>query len=105
MNGAQATGRRRATGTDGFPTVGNEAESVGGSTADTGRRTEPTRAYLCTSLLALQCTACAVVAVADAAVTVVATTVTVGATVVETTVDIVAAEINTVVGSSVERKQ
>ena len=91
MNGAQAIGRRRATGTDGFPTVGNGAESVGGNTADTGRRTEPTRAYL----LALEWTACAVVA----------TTVTVGATVVETTVDVAAAEINTVVGSSDERKQ
>lgn len=105
MNGARAIGRRRATGTDGFPTVGNGAESVGGSTADTGRRTEPTRAYLFTSLLALEWTACALVAVADAAATVVATTVTVGATVVETTVDVAAAGINTVVGSSDERKQ
>ena len=95
MNGAQAIGRRRATGTDGFPTVGNGAETVGGNTADTGRRTEPTRAYLFTSLPALEWTACAVVA----------TTVTVGETVVETTVDVAAAEINTVVGSSDERKQ
>ena len=91
MNGAQAIGRRRATGTDGFPTVGNGAETVGGNTADTGRRTAPTRA----DLLALEWTACAVVA----------TTVTVGETVVETTVDVAAAEINTVVGSSDERKQ
>jgi hypothetical protein len=36
---------------------------------------------------------------------VVATTVTVGEAVVETTVDVAAAEINTVVGSSDERKQ
>ncbi len=85
---------RRATGTDGFPTVGNGVECVGGSTADTGNRTEPMRAYLFTSPLALQCTAFAVVAVADAA-----------ATVVETTVDVAAAGINTVVRGSDERKQ
>lgn len=105
MNGTRPDGGRRASGTDGFPTVGNRAECVGGSTADTGNRTEPMRAYLFTSPLALQCTACAVVAVADAAATVVATTVKVGATVVETTVDVAAAGINTVVGSSDERKQ
>jgi hypothetical protein len=63
------------------------------------------RAYVFTSPLALQCTAFAVVAVADAAATVVATTVMVGATVVETTVDVAAAAINTVVRGSDERKQ
>jgi hypothetical protein len=63
------------------------------------------RTCLLTFLLALQCTGCAVVAVADAAATVVATTVKVGATVVETTVDVAAAGINSVVGSSDERKQ
>jgi hypothetical protein len=63
------------------------------------------RAYLFTSPLALPCTACAVVAVADAAATVVATTVMVGATVVETTVDVAAAGFNTVLGGSDERKQ
>ncbi len=63
------------------------------------------RACLLTSLLVLQCTGCAVVAVADAAVTVVATTVKVGATVVETTVNVAAAGVNAVVGSSDEKKQ
>lgn len=105
MNGARAIGRRRVTGTDGFPTVGNGTGSTGGSTADTGIGTDPMRACLLTSLLVLQCTGCAVVAVADAAVTVVATTVKVGATVVETTVDVAAAGVNAAVGSSDERKQ
>ncbi len=108
MNGAQAIGRRRVPGTDGFPTVGNGTESTGGSMADTGIATEPMRACLLTFLLALQCTGCAVVAVvavADAAVTVVATTVKVGATVVETAVDVAAAGVNAVVGSSDEGKQ
>ena len=105
MNGARAIGRRRVPGTDGFPTVGNGTGSTGGSMADTGIGTEPMRACLLTFLLALQCTGCAVVAVADAAVTVVATTVKVGATVVETTVDVAAAGVNAVVGSSDEKKE
>lgn len=50
-------------------------------------------------ILALSCSGCAVVAVADAAVTVVATTVKVGATVVETTVDVAAAGVKAVAGS------
>lgn len=48
--------------------------------------------------LALLCSGCAVVAVADAAVTVVSTTVKVGATVVGTTVDVGAAGVRAVVG-------
>jgi hypothetical protein len=105
MNGARAIGRRRVTDRDGFPTGGSGTGNTGSSTADTGIGTEPMRACLLTSLLALQCTGCAVVAVADAAVTVVATTVKVGATVVETTVDVAAAGVNAVVGSSDEKKQ
>lgn len=46
--------------------------------------------------------ACAVVAVADAAVTVVATTVKVGATVVETAVDVAAAGVDAAVGDDEE---
>ena len=48
--------------------------------------------------VALLCSGCAVVAVADAAVTVVSTTVKVGATVVGTTVDVGAAGVRAVVG-------
>ncbi len=48
--------------------------------------------------VALLCSGCAVVAVADAAVTVVSTTVKVGATVVGTTVDVGAASVRAVVG-------
>ena len=52
--------------------------------------------------VALLCTGCAVVAVADAAVTVVSTTVKVGATVVGTTVDVGAAGVRAVVGKDEE---
>ena len=48
--------------------------------------------------VAVLCSGCAVVAVADAAVTVVSTTVKVGATVVGTTVDVGAAGVRAVVG-------
>ena len=48
--------------------------------------------------VALLCSGCAVVAVADAAVTVVSTTVKVGASVVGTTVDVGAASVRAVVG-------
>ena len=52
--------------------------------------------------VALLCSGCAVVAVADAAVTVVSTTVKVGATVVGTTVDVGAASVRAVVGKDEE---
>ena len=52
--------------------------------------------------VALLCSGCAVVAVADAAVTVVSTTVKVGATVVGTTVDVGAARVRAVVGKDEE---
>ena len=52
--------------------------------------------------VALLCSGCAVVAVADAAVTVVSTTVKVGATVVGTTVDVGAAGGRAVVGKDEE---
>ena len=51
-----------------------------------------------TCAVALLCSGCAVVAVADAAMTVVSTTVKVGATVVGTTVDVGAAGVRAVVG-------
>jgi len=50
--------------------------------------------------LALLCSGCAVITVADAAVSVVSTTVKVGATVVGTTVDVAAGGIKAVAGSS-----
>ena len=52
--------------------------------------------------VALLCSGCAVVAVADAAVTVVSTTVKVGATVVGTTVDVGAASVRAVVGKDAD---
>ena len=52
--------------------------------------------------MALLCSGCAVVAVADAAVTVVSTTVKVGASVVGTTVDVGAASVRAVVGKDEE---
>ena len=52
--------------------------------------------------VALLCSGCAVVAVADAAVTLVSTTVKVGATVVGTTVDVGAASVRAVVGKDEE---
>ncbi len=55
--------------------------------------------FLCL-FMALNCSGCAVIAVADAAVTVVATTVKVGATVVGTTVDVAAEGVKVVAGSS-----
>ncbi len=55
-------------------------------------------------LLAILCSGCAVVAVADAAITVVATTVKVGAAVVETTVDVAAAGVKAATGSDEEKK-
>lgn len=105
MSGVQAIGRRRVTGKNGFRTVGSGTGSTGSSMAATGIGTEPMRTYLLAFLLVLQCTGCAVVAVADAAVTVVATTVKVGTTVVGTTVDVAAAGVSAVVGSSDEKKQ
>ena len=54
--------------------------------------------------VAFACSACSVIAVADAAVTVVATTVKVGATVVGTTVDVAAAGVKAVAGSDDEKK-
>lgn len=62
------------------------------------------RALLLSCLLPLLCSACSVVAVADAAVSVVATTVKVAATVVETTVDVAAAGVKAVVGTSEAKK-
>lgn len=64
----------------------------------------PSRLIL-TATLALACSGCMVIAVADAAVTVVATTVKVGATVVGTTVDVAAAGVRAVAGSSDEKKK
>ena len=58
------------------------------------------RSYLLLPLFSLLCSACSVIAVADAAVTVVATGVKVGATVVGTTVDVAAAGVKAVAGSS-----
>ena len=52
--------------------------------------------------VALLCSGCAVVAVADAAVTVVSTTVKVGATVVGNTVNVAAASVRTIVGKDDE---
>jgi hypothetical protein len=62
------------------------------------------RALLLSCLLSLFCSACSVVAVADAAVSVVATTVKVAATVVETTVDVAASGIKAVAGSADPKK-
>jgi len=55
---------------------------------------------LVSAVLALCCTGCAVVAVADAAVSVAATTVKVGAKVVGATVDVGAAGVKAVTGGS-----
>jgi hypothetical protein len=54
--------------------------------------------------LALACSGCMVIAVADAAVTVVATTVKVGAAVVGTTVDVAAAGVKAFAGSDNDKK-
>jgi hypothetical protein len=62
------------------------------------------RALLLSCLLSFLCSACSVVAVADAAVSVVATTVKVAATVVETTVDVAASGIKAVAGSADPKK-
>ncbi len=55
--------------------------------------------FLCLFII-FNCSGCAVIAVADAAVTVVATTVKVGATVVGTTVDVAAEGVKAVAGGS-----
>lgn len=55
-------------------------------------------------LLALLCSGCAVVTVADAAVSVAATTVKVAATVVGTAVDVTAAGVRAVVGKDPEEQ-
>lgn len=57
------------------------------------------RALILPVILAIMCSGCAVVAVADAAVTVVATTVKVGAAVVGTTVDVATAGVKVVTGN------
>ena len=62
------------------------------------------RTLLLSCLLSFLCSACSVVAVADAAVSVVAATVKVAATVVETTVDVAASGIKAVAGSADPKK-
>ena len=62
------------------------------------------RRLILPTLLAILCSGCAVVAVADAAITVVATTVKVGAAVVETTVDVAATGVKAATGSDEEKK-
>jgi hypothetical protein len=62
------------------------------------------RAGLLPPLLALVCSGCSVIAVADAAVTVLATTVKAGASVVATTVDVAATGVRAVAGRSEDKE-